>query len=37
MTTRMKYLVLAIAMSVAMWAGLILGTLMFWRILNFLL
>lgn len=35
MTTRMKYLVLAIAISIAMWAGLILGTAMFWKLLNF--
>ncbi len=34
MTTRMKYLLLAIAISVALWAGIILGTVMFWRFLQ---
>jgi hypothetical protein len=36
MTTRMKYLLVAVAMSVAMWAGIILGTVMFWRFLQLL-
>jgi hypothetical protein len=34
MTTRMKYILAAIAISVAMWAGIILGTVMFWRFLH---
>jgi hypothetical protein len=34
MTTRMKYLLLAVAISVALWVGIILGTMLFWRFLH---